>query len=117
MIRCIKFRADEKNTLRGFADLELTRVGLVLHDCTWHWHENGKQWVAFPARSYTNKDGATQWQVLIEFAEGAKRAREEFQRQALEAIHRFLARRTGDDERRAQESMPQYETKNGEAAS
>jgi hypothetical protein len=36
MIRCIHFRPYEKNTLKGFVDLELTRVGLVLHDCTWH---------------------------------------------------------------------------------
>jgi hypothetical protein len=106
MIRCIKFRPYEKNTLRGFADLELVRTGLVLRDCTWHWHENGKQWVAFPARSYTDKSGATQWQALIEFTEGAKRTREEFQRQALEEIHVFLARRTKDDERHAQASMP-----------
>jgi hypothetical protein len=86
MIRCIRFRPYEKNTLKGFADLELTRVGLVLHDCCWH-EKNGKEWVAFPARSYTDKDGATQWQCMIEFAVGAKEAREQFQRQALEAIH------------------------------
>jgi hypothetical protein len=30
MIRCIKFRPCQKNTLLGFADLELTRVGLVM---------------------------------------------------------------------------------------
>ena len=90
MIRCIRFRAFEKNTLKGFADLELTRVGLVLRDCCWH-EKNGKEWVAFPARSYTDKDGATQWQALIEFAVGAKEAREQFQRQALDAI-RVVAR-------------------------
>jgi hypothetical protein len=86
MIRCIKFRAYEKNTLRGFADLELTRVGLVLHDCTWH-EKDGKEWVGFPARSYETKDGTTAWQPLIEFAEGAKDAREQFREQAIEAIH------------------------------
>jgi hypothetical protein len=87
VIRCIKFRPYEKNTLKGFADLELSRVGLVLRDCTWHVHENGREWVGFPARSYQDKDGATQWQALIEFAEGAKEAREQLQRQAIEAIH------------------------------
>jgi len=70
MIRCIRFRPFEKNTLRGFADLELTRIGLVLRDCTWH-EKNGKEWVGFPARSYQDKDGNAQWQALIEFAEGA----------------------------------------------
>jgi hypothetical protein len=87
VIRCIGFRAHQKNTLRGFVDLELTRVGLVIRDCTWHRHENGKEWVGFPARSYTDKNGETQWQALIEFASGAKAAREQFQAQALAAIH------------------------------
>jgi hypothetical protein len=87
MIRCIKFRRYEKNTLRGFADLELPRVGIVIKDCPLH-EKNGKQWVGFPARSYTDKNGATQWQPLIEFAEGAKEARAQFQEQALAAVHR-----------------------------
>jgi hypothetical protein len=85
-IRCIRFRSFEKNTLRGFADLELSRVGLILRDCTWH-EKNGKEWVAFPARSYQDKNGNTLWAPLIEFAEGATQAREQFQRQAVEAIH------------------------------
>jgi hypothetical protein len=86
MIRCIRFRPHVKNTLRGFVDLELTRVGLVLRDCTRH-EKNGKEWIGFPARSYTDKDGNTQWSPLIEFAEGATAAREQFQQQAINAIH------------------------------
>jgi hypothetical protein len=90
MIRCIKFRPYEKNTLRGFADLELSRVGLVLRDCTWH-EKNGKEWVGFAARSYEDKDGNTAWQPIVEFAEGATEARQQFQQQALEAIHLAVA--------------------------
>jgi hypothetical protein len=85
MIRCIRFRPYAKNTLKGFVDLELTRVGLVLRDCTWH-EKNGREWIAFPARSYTDKDGNTQWSPLVEFAAGATEARE-VQRQAINAIH------------------------------
>jgi hypothetical protein len=58
---------------------------LVLHDCTWH-EKDGKEWVGFPARSYTDQNGKTKWQPLIEFAEGAKEAREQFRKQAVEAI-------------------------------
>ena len=86
MIRCIKFRAFEKNTLKGFASLELTRVGLIIHDCTLP-EKNGMEWVGFPARSYQGKDGKTQWQPLLEFAEGARKEREAFQQQPLAAIH------------------------------
>jgi len=91
MIRCVRFRRYEKNTLRGFVDLELVRTGLVLHDCCWH-EKNGMEWVSFPARSYTDKNGVTQWQVLIEFAAGTDQAREQFRKQALEAIHAFAAK-------------------------
>jgi hypothetical protein len=86
MIRCIRFRAYEKNTLKGFADLELSGVGLVLRDCTWH-QENDKEWVGFAARSYENKEGGTAWQPIVEFAEGATEARKQFQEKALAAIH------------------------------
>jgi hypothetical protein len=85
MIRCIRFRRFEKNTLKGFADLELTRVGLVLRDCTWH-ESHGHEWVGFPGRKY-EQNGETKWQALIEFAEGAKEAREQFRKHAVEAIH------------------------------
>jgi hypothetical protein len=90
MIRCVRFRPYCKNTLKGFADLELTRVGLVLRDCTWH-ENNGKEWVGFAARSYQDKDGKAAWQPIVEFAEGAGEARKQFQEQALEAIHRAAA--------------------------
>jgi hypothetical protein len=86
MIRCIRFRPYEKNTLRGFVDLELVRTGLVLRDCTWH-VKDGKEWVGFPARSYETKAGETAWQPIVEFADGAQQAREQFRKQALEAIH------------------------------
>jgi hypothetical protein len=86
MIRCAKFKSYTKNTLKGFADLELTRVGIVIKECSWH-EKNGKEWVAFPARSYTDREGGTQWQPLVEFAEGNREAREQFQQQALAAIH------------------------------
>ena len=87
MIRCLRFRPYEKNTLRGFADFELTRVGLVLRDCTYHRHASGKEWVGFAAKPYETKTGETAWQPIVEFAEGATEARKQFQQQALEAIH------------------------------
>jgi hypothetical protein len=86
MINCTKLRRYEKNTLRGFADLELSNVGIIIHDCPWH-SKDDKEWVGFPARSYTNKDGETKWQPLVEFAADAEDKRAQFQRLALDAIH------------------------------
>jgi len=90
MIRCVRFRRYEKNTLKGFADLELVRTGIIIHDCPLH-EKNGKEWIGFPARSYTDKDGNTQWSPLLEFAPGANAEREAFRKQALEAIHQYVA--------------------------
>jgi hypothetical protein len=89
-IRCTKFRPFAKNTLRGFCDLELTRVGLVIHDCTWH-SKAGREWINFPAESYVS-NGETRWKPLVEFAASAGEAREQFQRQALEAVHAVAGR-------------------------
>jgi len=91
MIKCVRYRAFAKNTLKGFADLELTRVGLIIHDCTLH-EKNGKEWVGIPARQYQGKDGKTQWQPLLEFAESAREARRVFQEQAIAAIYEAAAK-------------------------
>src|SRR5215510_5302073 len=90
MMRCVLFRPYEKNTLKGFVDLELSRVGLALRDCTGH-DKNGKEWISFPARSYEGDGGTTRWQPLIEFSQDAGAAREQFQRQAIEAVHAAVA--------------------------
>jgi hypothetical protein len=85
MIRCTRFRPYTKNTLRGFADLELSRIGIVIRDCTWH-EKNGKEWISFPARPY-EKAGTTAWSPIVEFVEGAREARSQFQEHALAAVH------------------------------
>jgi hypothetical protein len=85
MIRCTKFRPFRKNTLLGFCDLELSRTGLILRDCTLH-EKCGKRWIAFPARSFIGHDGETKWTPLIEFAENAGEARKQFQHQAVDAV-------------------------------
>lgn len=44
-----------KNTLRGFATVELP-IGLVISDITVH-TKNGKSWASFPAKAQIDKDG------------------------------------------------------------
>jgi hypothetical protein len=65
MNKCIKFRPFKKNTLLRFCDLSLTRVGITIKDCCWH-AKAGKEWVSFPAKSYLDKDGCTQWSPVVE---------------------------------------------------
>jgi hypothetical protein len=42
-ILCVKRRRFEKGSLKGFCDLQLTRVGLVIRDCCWH-QKDGREW-------------------------------------------------------------------------
>lgn len=86
MIQCLNFRPCVRNTLRGYADLELPQTGIILADCTFH-EKNGKQWVTFPAQARLGAGDTTQWRTVIKFAPGAERQREAFRRQAVEAIN------------------------------
>jgi hypothetical protein len=105
MIRCIKFRRRHRNTLQGFADLELTRVGIIIRDCTWHRSGDGREWVGLPARSYQDEDGVERWQPIVGFARDAHQAREQFYELALEAIHAFVDEQEREAEAREAEAI------------
>jgi hypothetical protein len=70
-------------------------VGIILRDCPWHRHPNGKEWIGFSAKPYETESGGRAWQPIIVFAEGAEEARERFQCQAIAAIHSFAEQNTG----------------------
>src|SRR5262249_53827423 len=95
MITCPKFRPHEKNTLRGFADLELPRGGIHLQGLSWA-GKDGKGWVFFPGRALEERRKANV-AAAVEFAEGAKEARNQFQQQALDAIHAVAGMRKNPD--------------------
>jgi hypothetical protein len=98
MIRCLNFRPYRKNTLHAYVDLELAHVGIVLRGCAWHQPPDGDEWVGLSSRPYQTKGGNTRWQVVVEFTESAKAAAEQFQREALAAIHAAAAKQKHDME-------------------
>jgi hypothetical protein len=57
-----------------------------LRDCSCHQHE-GKEWISLPGHPYQGSDGIQRWQPIVEFAEGARETRRQFQEKALESIH------------------------------
>jgi hypothetical protein len=92
VIKCVRFRHYEKHGVKGLADIELSRIGIVIRECLWI-EDDGKELVQLPMRGYRNKDGSQQFRPLIEFAEGTtgERASKQFQEQALAAIRDFVA--------------------------
>jgi hypothetical protein len=83
-VHAVGFKRHEKNTLRGFLDLELPAAGIILIGATLH-EKNGSRWIGLPARPYTDpQTGKTAWAQIIDFA--SKEARQAFQRAALRAV-------------------------------
>jgi len=72
----LNFKPLERNTLRGFFDLELPS-GLVLSGCTLH-EKNGKFWTGLPAKPWTKEDGSQSWTKTVDFRD--KETSDKFQR-------------------------------------
>jgi hypothetical protein len=89
-IVCTAWRKHEKNTLRGFADLYLTKVRMTIMGCMLH-EKNGWQWVSFPstarldaAGNLVKEDGKTVYNPpVIKFDDNV---RERFMTAAIAAI-------------------------------
>lgn len=66
-----EFRPYRKNTLHGFATVELSN-GLVIHDISMH-EKNGKRWVGFPGvpqlqdGMHRHVDGKPQYKRVLEW--------------------------------------------------
>jgi hypothetical protein len=80
---CIKnFKPFEKNTLRGFFDVELPS-GMILCGCTLHERE-GRRWIGLPAKPYTKEDGSQSWVKIVDFVDRDKA--KQFQESVLPAV-------------------------------
>ena len=55
-IVCTRWRALERNTLQGFADLYIVRIKMTIRDCALH-RKGDKEWIAFPSKPRV-RDGA-----------------------------------------------------------
>jgi hypothetical protein len=70
-VRILAFKPFEKNTLRGFFDLELPS-GMILSGCTLH-EKDDKYWVGLPGKPYTAADGSQAWTRIIDFRDAKTR--------------------------------------------
>ena len=86
-IDIVDFRKREKNTLRGFLTVRLTKVGLEIRDCNVH-HKDGKRWIGLPARQYTDKNGEERWALINYFYDDGRF--HQFTKATLKALDEHL---------------------------
>jgi len=91
-MKILKFRPYEKNTLRGFIEVELPS-GMIIKDISWHQRED-REWLGLPARQYEKEDGSKGWANQIDFI--SKDLYWTFVDKVLDALRDHLATGTED---------------------
>lgn len=95
------FKPFEKNTLRGFFSLNVS--GMVIDGFTYH-QKGGKRWVGFPAKSYIDDNGDTQWQAFIRIKD--KSRYEKFQKWARDEVAKLATQAPAHSEPEEKDSLP-----------
>jgi hypothetical protein len=65
--KIFNFKNIDKNTLKGFFDLELP-FGMILRDCMLC-EKDGKRWIGWPAKPYEKQDGSKSWSNIVDFVD------------------------------------------------
>ncbi len=90
MITCTRWQPYEKNTLRGFADLYMDKVGMTIRDCALH-EKGDKAWIAFPSKprmrngTIVTEDGRPVYDPPLVSLDDAMK--DKFRDAAVRAIH------------------------------
>lgn len=95
---CLDWRACERNTLLGFANINVKEMRYTFYDVAVH-EKNGKRWAQLPSKAQINKD-----REVIKDGEGKikyapvgawdnKRVADAFSEAVIRAVDDFLARR------------------------
>src|SRR5688500_3745993 len=79
-ITCTGSRPDERNTSRGFADLQVRELKLTIRDCPVH-QKGDSAWVSLPGKPQIDKDGNAlrdaggrlKYVAVLEFADAGVR--------------------------------------------
>ena len=68
MIECTKFKSHESGCLQGFADFYVEKWGLEINGCSLYM-KDGKRWINFPSKEFTNQEGEKAYAPLVKFRE------------------------------------------------
>jgi hypothetical protein len=65
-MECIEWKAYEKGLLRGFADINVEKWGIILKGCKM-FMKDGKRWVTPPSTEFTNEKGEKKYNPSLKF--------------------------------------------------
>ena len=68
-----KFRAVDKNTLKGFLSVRMGNTGLEIRDIALH-EKSGSRWLQMPSRPYTDAQGNQKYSFILDWFDSIKKA-------------------------------------------
>lgn len=94
-VKCLDWRTLERGSLRGFANIYIQEVHIIIRDVALH-EKGGKRWAALPAKAQISKDrelirddaGKIKYATVLEFDN--RRVADAFSDAAIRAVHTFL---------------------------
>jgi hypothetical protein len=89
-MKILKFHHFERNTLKGFIEVE-TPAGMIIRNITWHQKVAGEktsEWLSMPSREYAKADGSKGYSNQVDFV--SKNLYWDFVNAVLEALKRHL---------------------------
>ena len=86
-MRIVTFRQYEKNTLKGFLEVELPS-GMLIRDISWHQRDD-KEWISLPSRKFEKQDGSDGWSNLVDFVDSDTYWK--FAKAVIDALREYLA--------------------------
>jgi len=87
-VEIVSFKEHVSNTLRGFADVRMTNIGLTMKAIGVH-QKNGSRWVTMPSKAYAKKDGSQGYEPIVEFYD--KSMEGQFRRAFFDAFDKYRA--------------------------
>lgn len=103
MIECTKFTSFQKNTLLGYADFFIPKMGLEIFGCQLH-QKNGRRWVNLPSKEFTTPAGEKAYAPIVRFKEKEHQIR--FGDEALKAIDTFCAKAGIQEQQQQENNLP-----------
>ena len=100
MIECVKFKEINKNSLYGYADFWVEKMGLEIYGCA-VFQIDGRKWISMPSREYKDADGNSKFIPILRFRQKAHM--DAFSKQGFFAIKQYM--------KRQKENPPVYDDK------